>query len=159
MRNGSDVGQNIINNTINLRSLIGTGDVTLTQNADDIEISSPTLNNIGTTGPAIFNGLIGNQYQFKNIAPATGIRLLSDSSNVFIINEIIQSANNNVMYNYGQTTSISLLQSYISPSTVISNIGTIDQASGTIVQTNLNTIDYTPTARPIRSIACFCPAA
>ena len=144
---GSFVGQNITGDIINLRSLIGTGSVTLTQNVNDITINSPTLNSIGVGGQPVFSGLSGNQYQFKNITQGTGIKLSANATNVTISSEIIQSANNSIVYNYGQVTSVNLAPSYNSPSAVISNIGSLDQNSGSVVQTGLTTIDYTPSPR------------
>lgn len=144
---GSFIGQSITGDTLNLRSLIGTGDTTLTQNANDITINSPTLNNIGTGGEPIFNGLIANQYQFKNIAQGPGITISSDPANVFVTNSLIQSSSNTIMYNYGQTTSILLSPSYNSINPVILNTGILDQDSGSVVQTSLTTIDYIPSPR------------
>ena len=144
---GSFVGQSIVNDTLNLRSLVGNGSTTLTQNANDITINSPIPTNIGIGGEFIYSGLVGNQYQFKSITSGNGITLSANPTNVIISNTLIQSASNSIIYNYGQTTSVNLASSYNSPDAVISNIGAIDQDSGTIVQTSLTTIDYTPAPR------------
>lgn len=150
---GSEVGQNIVGDTINLRTLVGTGGTNLVQNPANIVINSPTSANIGV-GQPILNGLVGNQYQFRGLVPGPGILLSPSPTDVTIITGMIQSANNSIVYNYGQTTSINLAPSYSSFVPIISNIGSLDQDSGSVTQTGPTTIDYTPSPRN-RSAAFF----
>jgi len=86
-------------------------------------------------------------FEFKSLTAGNNISLATNSDTITISSDIIESSNNSIVYNYGQVTSINLEPSYNSPVTVISNVGDMDQDSGSVVQTGLTTIDYYPSPR------------
>lgn len=142
--------------TFELKSLVAGNNITLVPNSDSITISSTgvnILNNIGS-GADIGQSISGNTINLRGITSGPGISVSTNPTDVVVANNLIQSADNSIVYNYGQVTSINLAPSYNAPNPVISNIGSLDQDSGTIVQTSPTTVDYYPSPRN-RSAAFF----
>lgn len=134
--------------TFELKSITAGNNINLVANNDTIEIlaDSATINNVGG-GAEIGQNVTGNTINFRTLIGNNNITLAQNTNDITISSEIIQSANNTTMYNYGEVTSINLAASYNSPSPVISNIGAMDHDSGQIIQTSLTTVDYYPAPR------------
>jgi hypothetical protein len=115
---GSQIGQSITGSTLNLRTLLGTGDVTLTQSADNVTINAPTSVNIGAGGAAVLAGLVGNQYQFRSIQQGNGINVLNTTSNIVIVNNSALS-----QLGGGQQLVISNSQGFLTTRTLLSGSG------------------------------------
>lgn len=135
--------------TFELKSLIAGDAVNIASDSNSITISSSgvdTLNNVGG-GASIGQSIASNTINLRTLIGTGPISVTQNSNDITIASGIMQSTNNSIIYNYGQTVAINLAASYNSPTPVISNIGTMDQESGTIVPTGPTTANYIPSPR------------
>jgi hypothetical protein len=137
---GSQIAQSITGSTLNLRTLLGTGDVTLTQNANDVTINAPTSVSIGTAGQPVLAGLVGNQYQFRNIQQGNGINVADAGPNIVIVN-----ASAVTQLGGGQQLIISNTQGLLTARTLLSG-------SGVAVATSGNNITFSTTSDLITGV-------
>jgi len=85
---GAEVFKNLTWPTANLRTLLGTGATTVTQNANDITISSPVatvtaLSNVGT-GAEVYKGMSGTTAQIRKLNAGDGIGVTQNTDDITI---------------------------------------------------------------------------